>query len=493
MAAGNVPAAAWVPERITEGAAAVYPLGGAGLDAIGKSASLVFMSVPGTRTRILPLSNPAAETIASEPPETLSAPGFGWLGATFRALRHRNYRLYFVGQLISLVGSWMQTTALMWLAYELTKQSRWPAAIAAANLLPTFFLGPWGGSIADRWPKRAVILATQSAFMLQAFALAWLVLAGAANVGLLLVLSLASGLIQAIDLPARLAFVTEMVGRDDLMNAVALNSLLFNVARAIGPALAGPLLVRLGAGHCFLVNAVSFVAVLWALARMDPRPHPSAVSAEAPHGSGSWWNGFSYLAGKPQLAFLTVLAGVVGLCGWPYLALLPALANNVLAGGSSDYSDMLTATGLGALSAALVIARSGSAAQWRRFIAGGVGIIAAGLIGLSMVQTRWPAVACCAAIGFGLIMFMATGQSVVQLGARSHNRGRVMAIWAMVLSGAAPVGNVLAGRAADHFGEPIVLRVLGVSCAAAAVMLWLLLRLWLRFKSPYRSLESSDA
>jgi MFS family permease len=154
---------------------------------------------------------------------------------------------------------------------------------------------------------------------------------------------------------------------------------------------------------------------------------------------------------------------------------------------------MLTGTGIGALSAALVIARSGSATQWRRFIATGVAIVAAGLVGLSIVQSRWPAVACCAAIGFGLIMFMATGQSVVQLGARSHNRGRVMAIWAMVLSGAAPAGNFLAGQAADHFGEPVVLRTLGFACGAAAVVLWLLLQLWLRFHSPYRSLETAES
>lgn len=452
------------------------------------------MSGSGTRAKGSPSFIDSSEPIESGVAALQPPPTLGWLGATFRALRHRNYRLYFFGQLISLVGTWMQTTALMWLAYELTHRSLWPGAIGAAGLLPAFFLGPWGGMVADRWPKRAVILVTQSAFMVQALVLAWLVLAGEANVWWLFALSLASGLIQAIDLPARLAFVTEMVGREDLMNAVALNSLLFNVARTTGPAIAGALLVRVGAGHCFLVNGLSFIAVLWALARMSPDPHPSALPTEAaPRGSSSWWNGFSYLAGKPHLAFLVLLAGIVGLCGWPYLALLPALAKNVLGGDSREYSDMLTGTGIGALSAALVIARSGSATQWRRFIATGVAIVAAGLVGLSIVQSRWPAVACCAAIGFGLIMFMATGQSVVQLGARSHNRGRVMAIWAMVLSGAAPAGNFLAGQAADHFGEPVVLRTLGFACGAAAVVLWLLLQLWLRFHSPYRSLETAES
>ena len=163
--------------------------------------------------------------------------------STFRSLRHRNYRLYFFGQLISLVGTWMQTTALSWLAFEISGESKWPAFITAAQILPTFLLGPWGGALADRWPKRPLIFWMQTAFLILALVLAWLVLGGAAQPWQLLIVTAATGLVTAIDLPARLSFVMDMVGREDLANAVALNSLLFNSARALGPMLAGWLIV----------------------------------------------------------------------------------------------------------------------------------------------------------------------------------------------------------------------------------------------------------
>src|SRR5262249_41633257 len=182
------------------------------------------------------------------------------LKATFRSLRHRNYRLYFFGQMVSLVGSWMQTTALMWLAYELTRQSLWPALVPAVQVLPTFLLGAWGGALADRWPKRSLIFLTQAAFMALALVLAGLVLARAATPWQLLAVSVGWGVIQAVDLPARLAFVMDLAGREDVVNAVALNALLFNVARAVGPAVGGALLVWLGPGPCVLVNGLSYLA-----------------------------------------------------------------------------------------------------------------------------------------------------------------------------------------------------------------------------------------
>jgi len=212
----------------------------------------------------------------------------GSVTAAFRALRHRNYRLYFIGQLVSVTGSWMQTTAVTWLAYELTHQSKWPALVMAAQMLPTFFLGAWGGALADRLPKRSVIFATQAAFMALALLLAGLVFGGTIDRWQLLVITAAAGLVQAVDLPARLSFVNDMAGRDDLMNAVALNSLLFNVARLLGPALAGLLLPQLGAGACFLVNGLSYLAVLWALSRMD-------VVGSAPHAD----NGRGAGGGRP--------------------------------------------------------------------------------------------------------------------------------------------------------------------------------------------------
>jgi predicted MFS family arabinose efflux permease len=401
-----------------------------------------------------------------------------WRAGTFRSLRHRNYRLYFFGQIISLTGSWVQTTALMWLAFDLTHESKWPAMVAAAQIFPTFLFGAWGGVLADRWPKRSLIFLTQAAFMAVALGLAGLVLLGVVVPWHLLVIAAAGGLINALDLPARLAFVVDMVGREDLLNAVALNSSLFNRARALGPAVGGLLLAWLGPGACFLVNGLSYVAVLVALARMDTEG--SVGAADGRSGLRSFLGGFGYLARKPGLAVLFVLVGMMTMFGWPFLALLPGLAQHTLGVQERGYSLLLSGTGLGALLAALVVATFGSLSRRRQFIAAGVGLTTAALLGLSATTNLAVAVACCGLIGFGLILFLATSQAVVQLGAADHNRGRVMGIWSMTLSGAVPLGNLLFGPAADRWGEAEVIRLEGLACGSAVLVLFVLLRLWSR-------------
>ncbi len=425
-----------------------------------------------------------------EPPETPEAgpatpiplPG---LAATFRSLRHRNYRLYFFGQLISLVGTWMQTTALMWLVYDKTGKSLWPALITVVQIVPTVILGPWGGALADRLAKRPLIFWTQSAFLILAVVLAILVLFESADPRQLpwqlLAVTAATGVVTAVDLPARLSFVMDMVGREDLINAVALNSLLFNLARAVGPMLAVPLMTLLGPGQCFLANAASYVAVLWALASMTISGAPPALPAG--HRSGGVLSvlleGYRYLASQPALIFLVLLAGSTALCGWPYQALLPALARH-LEVDPHGYGWMLSGTGAGALAAALTVATFGSPGRNRTFIASGVIIVTASLLGLSQAGDLFLAVMFSALIGYGLIMFLATSQSVFQLSSGEHNRGRVMAIWAMVLSAAVPMGNLLAGPAADRWGEPLVLTFLGVACGTVPLVLLAILRPWRR-------------
>src|SRR5438270_12839288 len=203
------------------------------------------------------------------------------LASTFRSLRHRNYRLYFFGQLVSLIGTWMQMTAVIWLAYDLTGQNKWTGFVTAAGIVPAFLFGAWGGTLADRFSERSLIFTTQALFLLQALVLAGLTYWGRITPWQLLVLTAATGLVQAIDLPARLAFVFDMVGREDLMNAVALNSLLFNVARALGPAVGGLLPLWFEPWACFLVNGASYLAVLWALASMDVTEVRHAVRSEA--------------------------------------------------------------------------------------------------------------------------------------------------------------------------------------------------------------------
>jgi MFS family permease len=426
---------------------------------------------------------------------TAGATALPWWALPFRALRHRNYRLYFLGQLVSVTGSWVQTTALMWLAYRMTGRSQWPALIATAQILPTFLLGAWGGALADRVSKRTLILSTQSALLLLAMLLGVLVLAGHVTPWHLFAITLAAGIVNAIDLPARLSFVMDLVGRGDLVNAVALNSLLFNAARVVGPAVGGVLLTWLGPGHCFLMNGLSFVAVLAALARID-------VSGRSPSpprpGLRALLHGWEHIARRPALACLVLMTGLISLFGWPFMALLPALADHTLGGHTTGpaappaeddpvaaahgagYSRLLVGTGCGALLAAFTLAAS-SSPRWRRaFLAGAVGAAATGLCGLALVGGMAWVTAGCALTGFGLVLFNATSQSMVQLSTDEHNRGRVMGIWSIIICGALPLGNQLAGYAADRWGVSPVLAGEGLACLASAAAVLALLAAWKR-------------
>jgi hypothetical protein len=392
---------------------------------------------------------------------------------TFSALRHRNYRLYFLGQMVSLIGTWVQTTALMWLAFDLTHEAKWPPLVLAVQMLPGFFLGTWGGYLADRWPKRWLIFWTQAAYLVLALVLAALALGGVVRPWHLLVVGAANGLVNAVDLPARLSFVMDMVGRDDLVNAVGLNSLLFNVARALGPALGGGLLNVLSPGMCFLVNGLSYVAVLVALAAMD-------IDGVAHSGGsrGGWHAlllGFGYLAARPRLALIVLLACVLSLFAWPFLSLLPALADHPLQAGPRGYSLMLSGSGCGALTAALVVATYSAPGHRRLFLGGGLVLTVAALAGLALTPDLPLAVGICAVAGGGLILYMVTAQAEVQLGAGDENRGQVLGVWSMALSGSLPLGNLLAGVAADLWTVPVVLGLQAAACGVTSLVLLLLL------------------
>jgi predicted MFS family arabinose efflux permease len=433
------------------------------------------MPEDGSLVTVTSHSTPETEALPASEIDERPLPRLTGLAATFRSLRHRNYRLYFFGQLVSVTGTWMQMTALTWLAFDLTHKSIWPASISAAQIIPTFALGIWGGSLADYWPKRALIFITQSAFLLLALLLAGLTLSDVVTPWQLLVVAAANGLVQAVDLPARLAFVMDMAGREDLVNAVGLNSLLFNVARAFGPAMAGVLLYWVKPWACFLANALSYLAVLWALASMQiVSPPPPQIGKKARQ---SFVDVFRFLRRHPQLPFLILLAGSTSFFGWPFSNLLPALAHENLGSDENGYSLMLSGTGIGALAAAWMIATFGSVEHCRGHIMFGVVIVSASLVGLSRAGNLPLAIGCCAVAGFGLIQLLATTQSVVQLSTNEDNRGMIMGIWAMTLSGALPLGNLFAGPAADRWGVPQVLSVLGLSCGVAALGLLALFRL----------------
>jgi MFS family permease len=425
---------------------------------------------------------------------------------TFRALRHRNYQLYFSGQFISVTGSWAQSAALTWLAYELTRESIWPSLVGAMQVLPTFVLGVWGGSLADRWPKRPLIFLSQFTLLLLAVLLGVLVLLGQVTPWHLLAIATAAGIVIALDLPARLAFVIDLVGREDLPNAIALNSLLFNTARAVGPALAAVVFARLGAGAtghtaagvCFLLNGLSFVAVLAALAWMDlPPPSPPTPLPRSGgeggrllpspplrgrgvggEGGNSLWEGFRYLGLHPGLILLLVLSGAMSFFGWPILSLLPAVADQCLGESTGGYAWMLSAIGSGALIASLLVASFGSRLRRRWFLAAGVALASSSLLCLPAAHSLAAAVGCCTVLGCGLILFFPTSQAIMQLNSADHVRGRVMGIWSMVLSGAHPLGHLLAGQAADRHGVPLVLAVMGVGIAAAGAVVLVLALTW---------------
>ncbi len=390
----------------------------------------------------------------------------GQPGGTFRALQHRNYRLYFGGQFISLLGTWMQAPALSWLAYELTHQSRWPSWINASQLLPTFVLGFWGGTLADRWPRRGLLFATQMVLLLLPVILVQFVLADVTSPWPFLAVSTLTGLVLAVDFPTRLSFVMDMVGREDLPNAVALNAMMFNGARLIGPLLGGLVLEWHGPAICFWLNSASYLAVLFALIQMDGTNFAPTSPSGQSRGPGGW----AQVLQEPKLMLVLLLSGLMGFCGWPFMGILPALVSKVLQGPRFGYTLLLSATGLGALASAMTVATFAGPRRSRYFVAAGIGMACLGLLGLSLADGLLFAFVSCFLVGFGLVLFFSTAQAILQLGAGEHNRGQVMGIWAMVVSGAQPLGNLIAGPAADELGERYVLAVLAVILGVAATL-----------------------
>ncbi len=402
---------------------------------------------------------------------------------TFRSLRHRNYRRYFLGQLVSFTGSWMQSAALMWLLYDRTGDPRWPSWLLVAQVGPTVLLGPWGGGLADRLPRRRLILTTQSAFLVHALVLAVLVACDLAPPLLVLGFLIVSGVIQAVDLPARLAFVPQLVPREDLINAVGLNSLLFNSARALGPALTGLLFlaskavlpvfpsgtdpVTLGAVACFVLNALSFLAVLLALSGIRVTERTEAPKPEA----ASYWDGLRYLRANPSLGGLILLTLAVCVFGWPLITILPAYTDVRIGAAGTTYSLLMSAIGAGALCAALTTATFGTPQRRGRFLLCGTTVMTLGLFTLSQTSETLPAVAGCGAMGFGMILYLSTGQSTLQLAVPDEKRGRILALWAMTLSASAPIGHLAAGVAVAAFGVEAVLFGMAIGVTTTTVIL----------------------
>ncbi|PYR57411.1 MAG: MFS transporter, partial [Acidobacteria bacterium] len=351
--------------------------------------------------------------------------------SAFPALQSRDYRLFLSGQLISLVGTWMQTVAQSWLVYRLTGSAALLGLIGFASQIPVFLLSPLGGVVADRANRRRVLIGTQSAMMVLAFVLAAITLAGTVKVWHLFVLGSLLGVANAFDIPARQAFVIEMVGsREHLLNAIALNSSMVNGARVAGPAVAGVVVAAVGEGWCFLINAISYVAVIGALAAMQVKPrraHDAAVSAWE-----SIVEGFQFGIRTAPVRALLLLLGLVSLMGMPYTVLMPVFADRVLHGGAHTYGLLLSMSGIGALAGAMSLTLRRSVRGLGRWV--GVSAIGFGacLLFFSFSRVVWLSAVLLVPAGFCMMVEMAASNTLVQSMAPDRLRGRVMAMYSMM-------------------------------------------------------------
>ena len=406
-------------------------------------------------------------------PRRVATGGVSWR-KTFSAFQYRNYRLYFCGQLVSLIGTWMTSTAQGWLVYQLTGSKALLGVVAAAGTAPMLVFAAWGGWAADRFPKRSVLLWTQSAMMILAFVFAGLVWSGLIRPWEIIVLGLLGGVAMAFDMPARQSFVVEIASREDLMNAISLNSAMFNGARIVGPAIAGFLMAKVGIALCFLIDGVSFLAVLAGLLMM--RLPPQARSAAMGGAIAQSLEGFRYVWNHTRVRTIFALFAIVGIFGWSYSVLMPAFARDVLHLGEQGYGFLLGASGVGALIGALTTATFGTSISSRKLAFGGVWLFSLMLLIFSFNRNLTIAMLCLAGTGFGMMLFFSTSNTTVQTIVPDEMRGRVMGIWALIFGGMIPFGSLEAGALAHYVGTSATLAIGACICALAALVTLIIVR-----------------
>jgi MFS family permease len=390
------------------------------------------------------------------------------LKASLRAFRHRNYRLFFAGQLTSLVGTWMQTVAQSWLVYRLTGSATLLGLVGFASQFPIFLLSPVAGAVADMYPRRRTMIVIQSLMMLLAFPLAVLTLMHRIQVSHVIVLAILLGFVNAFDIPVRQSFVVEMVGREDLINAIALNSSMMNGARIIGPAVAGILVSVVGEGWCFFLNGLSYLAVIIGLIFITagnnrPREHEgSRIEAIL--------EGFRFALHTRPVRALLLLLGVVSLMGMPYSVLMPIFADKILKGGAKGLGLLMGSSGVGALLGAAVLAgRQGvrGLGNWVMFACAGFGT---SLMLFSLSRNFWFSTLLLLPVGFSMMVQMASSNTLIQSMVPDRLRGRVMALYSMMFLGMAPFGALLSGILANLMGAPSTVALGGAVCIAGAVV-----------------------
>lgn len=386
----------------------------------------------------------------------------------FRSLRHRNFRLFFIGQGISLIGTWMQQIAMIWLVYSITGSAFLLGVVAFSAQLPVFIISPFAGVFADRWNRRRLLVFEQSVAMTQALVLALLTLTNTITVWHIVVLGVLLGIVNSIDMPVRQSFMIEMIGnREDLANAIALNSSLVNSARLIGPTIAGIIVAAFGEGICFLLNGLSFIAVIIALLKMNVTER--AHTHEEHHVIKKLHEGFLYVSRFRPIRSILLLLALISLMGVQPV-LMPVFVKDVLHGGPHTFGFLMAALGLGALTGAVYLASRKSVAGLGKRIAYAAGTFGAGLIALSAINVFWLAEVCMYLTGLGMMVQMASSNSILQTISDDDKRGRVMSFYVMAFMGMAPFGSFLAGSLATTIGVQWTLFFDGVVCLSGALL-----------------------
>ena len=408
-----------------------------------------------------------AATDTEKDPAGGASRGRSRLHDTIRSLKHRNFQLFFSGQLISLVGTWMDTVAEAWLVYRLTGSSLLLGTVTFAGQLPVLLASPLAGLVADRFNRRKVVIVTQTLSMIFAGTLAFLTITKRITVGEVILLAALMGIVNAFDIPTRQAFLVEMVGREDLMNAIALNSSMFNAARIIGPSVAGLLVASMGEGWCFFANSVSYIAVIAGLLMMKlPRnPRPAEKVSPFEHIS----EGFRFVRNTAPIRSLLLLIGLVSLVAMPYAVLMPVFAATILHGNARTLGILMTSAGVGALVGALLLAARRRVDGLGRVVALACGSFGAALILFSFSRHWVLSAILLVPVGFSVMTQMGSTNTLIQSMVPDRLRGRTMAIYSMMFMGMAPFGALLSGALADRIGAPRTVALGGVAAILGAI------------------------
>ncbi len=393
----------------------------------------------------------------------------GGLAFMLRALGHRNYKLFFSGQSVSMIGTWMTRIATSWLVYRLTGSALLLGVVGFAGQVPSFALAPFAGVLVDRWNRHRLLVATQVLAMLQSLALAVLALTGLIQIWHVIALSIFQGVINAFDMPARQAFVVEMVlRREDLPNAIALNSSMVNAARLLGPSIGGVVIAAVGEGWCFMIDGVSYLAVIASLLAMKITPRANKPN-KGVNMLAQLREGWRYASGFAPIRKVLMLLALVSLVGMPYTVLMPVFANEILRGGPNTLGLLMAASGVGALVGAMFLAARRSVLGLGKYIPLTAAAFGAGLVAFSFSRVLWLSLPLMVLTGLGFMVQMAASNTVLQTIVEEDKRGRVMSFYTMAFMGTAPFGSLLAGSLAERIGAPHTLMFGGLGCIAGAI------------------------